>query len=101
MQTNSFSTRASLTCSVARVPFRGTEFTGFIIGLLPDGQLYSFTTYNGSTLSEIEYDKSDCAVAEKACPEIISLPIFPETPFDDLEYIAWATKEAIATLKKG
>jgi hypothetical protein len=56
MQSNSFSTRASLTCSVARVPFRGTEFTGFIIGLYTGGKLYSFTTYNGSKLLAIEYD---------------------------------------------
>jgi hypothetical protein len=56
MQSNSFSTRASLTCSVARVPFRGTEFTGFIIGLYTGGKLYSFTTYNRSSLTGIEYD---------------------------------------------
>jgi hypothetical protein len=57
MQSNSFSTRASLTCSLARVPFRGTEFTGFIIGLLVDGRLYSFTTYNGSEILSIRYNE--------------------------------------------
>ena len=62
MQTNSFSARASLTCSVARVPFRGTEFTGFIIGLYADGRLYSFTTYNGSKLVDIEYDESSVGI---------------------------------------
>lgn len=62
MQSNSFSTRASLTCSVARVPFRGTEFTGFIIGLHTGGKLFSFTTYNGSELSAIEYDKDSVAI---------------------------------------
>jgi tocopherol cyclase len=61
MQSNSFSNRASLTCSVARVPFRGTEFTGFIIGLYTGGELYSFTTYNGSELSAIEYDDDSVA----------------------------------------
>jgi hypothetical protein len=62
MQTNSFSTRASLTCSVARVPFRGTEFTGFIIGLYVEGKLYSFTTYNGAKLVEIEYDEDSVGI---------------------------------------
>jgi hypothetical protein len=52
MQSNSFSTRASLSCSVARVPFRGKEFTGFIIGLFSGGKLHSFTTYNGSRLRD-------------------------------------------------
>ena len=65
MQTNSFSTRASLTCSVARVPFRGTEFTGFIIGLYVDGKLYSFTTYNGSKIVEIEYDEDSVGITAR------------------------------------
>ena len=62
MQSNSFSTRTSLTCSVARVPFRRTEFTGFIIGLYTGGKLYSFTTYNGSNLAVIEYDDDSVAL---------------------------------------
>jgi tocopherol cyclase len=65
MQTNSFSTRASLTCSVARVPFRSTEFTGFIIGLYVDGRLYSFTTYNGSKLVDIEYDEHSVGITAR------------------------------------
>lgn len=65
MQTNSFSTRASLTCSVARVPFRGKEFTGFIIGLYVDGKLYTFTTYNGSKLVEIEYDEGSVGITAR------------------------------------
>jgi hypothetical protein len=63
MQSNSFSTRASLSCSVARVPFRGKEFTGFIIGLYTGGKLHFFTTYNGSRLTKIEYDDSSVWIA--------------------------------------
>jgi tocopherol cyclase len=62
MQSNSFSTRASLTCSIARVPFRGSEFTGFILGLYTGERLYSFTTYNGSKLLAIEYDRDTVAI---------------------------------------
>ena len=58
MQSNSFSERASLTCSVARVPFRSREFTGFIIGLYSGGRLHAFTTYNGARLTRIRYDGS-------------------------------------------
>jgi tocopherol cyclase len=65
MQTNSFSSRASLTCSVARVPFAGREFTGFIIGLFAEGKLYSFTTYNGSRVSEIEYDEGSVGITAR------------------------------------
>lgn len=59
MQSNSFGKEGggvSLTCSVARVPFRGREFTGFIIGLLSGGQLHAFTTYNGARLERIACD---------------------------------------------
>jgi tocopherol cyclase len=62
MQSNSFSTLASLSCSVARVPFRGKEFTGFIIGLYTGGKLHFFTTYNGSRLTKIEYDDSSVLI---------------------------------------
>jgi tocopherol cyclase len=51
-QSNSFDAgkRASLTCSIARVPFRGREFSGFIIGLLAEGCLRRFTTYTGAVI---------------------------------------------------
>jgi tocopherol cyclase len=53
MQSNYFGGRpASLTCSVARVPFRGREFTGFIAGLLAGGVLFRFATYNGARLEQ-------------------------------------------------
>lgn len=67
MQSNTFSGRqagVSLTCSVARVPFRGREFTGFIIGLLADGRLHAFTTYNGARVTGIRFD--DTAVQIEA-----------------------------------
>lgn len=55
MQSNDFGGReASLTCSVARVPFRGREFTGFIAGLLAEGALHRFATYNGARLQRVE-----------------------------------------------
>jgi hypothetical protein len=51
MQSNDFGGRAAgLTCSVARVPFHGRVFTGFIAGLLADGVLHRFATYNGALL---------------------------------------------------
>jgi hypothetical protein len=62
MQSNSFSEPASLTCSVARVPFRGKEFTGFIIGLHAAGRLFAFTTYNGSKLPQIEFDEGSVGI---------------------------------------
>jgi hypothetical protein len=73
MQSNSFSARASLTCSVARVPFRGTEFTGFIIGLYSQGRLYAFTTYNGAELLSIEHDDRSVRITARRGPAIVKI----------------------------
>lgn len=53
------------------------------------------TVWTWEAFKDLAYDKSNCPVAEKACQQVFSLPIFPDTPFDDLEYISWAIKESI------
>ena len=45
------------------------------------------------------YSGDGCPVAAKACEQVISLPVFPGTSEDDLRYVAWAVKEAIADLR--
>ena len=45
-------------------------------------------------------ESARCPVAAKACRQVISLPIFPKTSEDDLQYIARAIKETLAALKK-
>jgi hypothetical protein len=49
MQSNHFShtQEASLFASVARIPWLGSSFIGFIAGFWLNGQLYPFTTYGG------------------------------------------------------
>jgi tocopherol cyclase len=53
-QTNHFgaegaaSPGTSVSISVARIPWLGSSFVGYIIGLLHDGELHAFTTYNGA-----------------------------------------------------
>lgn len=46
----------SLTASIARIPFYGRVFPGFIIGLLVNGRLYRFTTYLDAKLEEVAVD---------------------------------------------
>lgn len=55
MQTNHFTTPGvCLTASVARIPWRGSAFRGFIVGLLRDGILYRFATYTGAVTERLD-----------------------------------------------
>jgi UDP-4-amino-4-deoxy-L-arabinose-oxoglutarate aminotransferase len=49
---------------------------------------------------ELDYDKSDCPIAERAGGQVLSLPVFAQTTEDDLLYIAWALKQSIHELKQ-
>jgi hypothetical protein len=54
MQSNHFDAAGiSVKLSVARIPWLGSSFTGFIAGFLHDGKLYEFTTYNKSRLERV------------------------------------------------
>jgi tocopherol cyclase len=55
MQTNHFSQPGiSLKVSVAKIPWLGASFTGFIAGLWCNNRFYTFTTYNGSRLVQVD-----------------------------------------------
>lgn len=60
MQTNHFGTGApvSLTASVARIPWLGSHFIGYIVGFLWQGRLYRFATYTGAMMkARLEEDR--------------------------------------------
>jgi hypothetical protein len=53
-QTNHFETPGtSLTASIATIPNLGRTFTGFIVGLLHEGYLYRFVTYNNTKVDRL------------------------------------------------
>jgi tocopherol cyclase len=45
---------ACITASVAIIPWRGSAFRGFIVGLWLDGRLYRFATYTGARLQNLQ-----------------------------------------------
>jgi tocopherol cyclase len=54
MQTNHFAEAGTcLTASVARIPWLGTAFPGFIAGLWHRGRLFRFATYTGAALTRL------------------------------------------------
>jgi len=56
--------------------------------------------WSWEAFANIDHDKSNCSVAEEVSRQVSSLPIFPDTPFEDLDYIAWAVRESIAALRQ-
>ena len=49
---------------------------------------------------QLGYTGDGCPLAAKACDQVVSLPIFPNTTEDDCRYIAWAVKQTISDLAK-
>ncbi|MBE0688881.1 MAG: hypothetical protein IH587_02010, partial [Anaerolineae bacterium] len=59
MQTNHFDLPGtSLTASAAVIPFMGTSFIGFIVGLWHHGTLHRFATYRSAATERLEIDAS-------------------------------------------
>lgn len=51
-----------LTASVARIPWLGTSFRGFLAGLLLAGTLHRFTTYTGARVERCEVTETHARV---------------------------------------
>lgn len=49
---------------------------------------------------KFDYDNSDCPNTERVCNSVLSLPVFPRTSEEDLQYVAWAIKQVVAEAKK-
>jgi hypothetical protein len=58
MQTNHFTrTGISFKASVAKIPWMGSSFTGFIAGFWDGARLFPFTTYNGTKMEKCFADQ--------------------------------------------
>ncbi len=56
-QSNHFDRKeTSLMLSVAEIPWLGRSFGGFIIGLLYEGEIHRFATYNGGRIEALDLD---------------------------------------------
>lgn len=52
--------------------------------------------WSWEAMATVPYDATNCPIAERACSEVLSLPIFAQTTAEEIDYIAWAMKSAIA-----
>ncbi|MDO9543481.1 MAG: DegT/DnrJ/EryC1/StrS family aminotransferase [Kiritimatiellia bacterium] len=51
--------------------------------------------------AKLGYTGAGCPLAAKACEQVVSMPIFPATAPETVEYLAWAVKQTIVELKGG
>jgi hypothetical protein len=59
-QSNYFgNSKISVSVSLATIPWKNYEFSGFIIGIQHDDKLYRFTTYNFSKIVKIELNNQN------------------------------------------
>lgn len=57
--------------------------------------------WSWEAFENLGYTSDGCPVAEKACRQVFTTPVFPATTGEDLAYIAWALKESIRDLSRG
>jgi hypothetical protein len=63
MQTNHFGRSGiSLSGSIAKIPWFGKYFTGYIFGFLYNKKLYEFTTYSGTKVTGLEVTDNNIRV---------------------------------------
>ena len=56
-QSNNFNEPGlSISASLATIPWKNYEFSGFIVGILYQDKLYKFTTYNFSKILKIKFE---------------------------------------------
>jgi dTDP-4-amino-4,6-dideoxygalactose transaminase len=55
--------------------------------------------WSWEAFENVDYDNSDTPQTHKAVQQVLSLPLFPSTSEDDVEYVAHAVKETIAELR--
>jgi dTDP-4-amino-4,6-dideoxygalactose transaminase len=57
--------------------------------------------WSWEAFEKLDYDKSLCPIAERACGQVLSLPVFAQSTADDVQYVAWAVKQSIHELRQG
>ena len=84
-----------------RVRFSTPELTAHLKNKYKVGTAKHYpAVWTWEAFRKLGYNGEGCPVAAKACEQVFSTPVFPNTTEEDLKYIGWAIKESIADLKK-
>ena len=53
----------------------------------------------GKRSRRVDYENADTPETHRAVQEVFSLPVFPTTSFEDLDYVAHAIRETLTHLR--
>ena len=87
----------------AKVSFTRDAFTAHLKEEYGIGTAIHYpAVWSWEAFSNLGYteEKANCPIAASATQQVLSLPIFPRTSEEDLEYIAWGVKETLTDLSK-
>jgi dTDP-4-amino-4,6-dideoxygalactose transaminase len=56
--------------------------------------------WSWEAFAKLDYDKTGCPIAERACTQVLSLPVFAQSDDADLQYVAWALKQSLQELRE-
>jgi len=98
IQSNNFKEHdTSFSFSIAKIPWMGKFFIGFIAFLYLHGKFYMFSTYNKSVVSEIKHDKEAVEITVRNRMNILNIKVIKNS-FEEL--IAPVSGEMSRTIKE-
>jgi tocopherol cyclase len=98
IQSNNFREHdTSFSFSIAKIPWMGKFFIGFIAFLYLHGKFYLFSTYNKSVVSEIKHDKEAVEITVSNTMNILNIKVIKNS-FEEL--IAPVSGEMSRTIKE-
>jgi dTDP-4-amino-4,6-dideoxygalactose transaminase len=54
--------------------------------------------WDWEALKQVDYDRSNCSVAERACREVLTLPVFAQSTPAQLQYVAESIRKSLLEL---
>ena len=83
-----------------KVGFSSAEFAEALKNRYKVGTAKHYpAVWSWEAFRDLGYNDEGCPLAAKACEQVISMPVFPRTTDEELQYVAWAVRETIAQLK--
>ncbi len=83
------------------VPFATANFVAHLKNIYKVGTAKHYPpVWSWEAFQALGYTGDGCPIAAKVCDQVVSLPVFPMTTGEELEYLAWAVKRTVEELSE-